>query len=211
MGGVAERIRGQEHRPSAFKQMGGRWDARKNVARFFGAVARKRPYPMERMFYRWDIRQRKKRGLKVGKTKRGKGTKLMVLVDGRGTPLGLHVDSASPSEMKLALPTIKTIKVTGGKPEQLIGDRGYDSNTVRTDLVKEGIEPIIPARGNNKKATHQDGRKLRKYRKRWIVERTNAWIQNFRRLVVRYERSADIYTGLIHMALALIVLRRVLG
>lgn len=113
--------------------------------------------------------------------------------------------------MKLALPTVKTIKVIGGKPEQLIGDRGYDSNAVRTDLVKEGIEPIIPARGNNKKATHQDGRKLRKYRKRWIVERTNAWIQNSRRLVVRYERSADIYTGLVHMALALIVLRRVLG
>lgn len=113
--------------------------------------------------------------------------------------------------MKLALPTIKTIKVAGRKPEQLIGDRGYDSNRVRKDLTQEGIEPIIPARENNKKATHQDGRKLRKYRKRWIVERTNAWIQNFRRLVVRYERSADIYTGLVHMALALIVLRRVLG
>lgn len=111
--------------------------------------------------------------------------------------------------MKLALPTIKTIKI--GRPEQLIGDRGYDSNALRADLVKEGIEPIIPARENNKKATHQDGRKLRKYRKRWIVERTNAWIQNFRRLLVRYERSACIYTGLIHMALSLIVLRRVLG
>ena len=135
----------------------------------------------------------------------------MVLVDGRGTPIGLHVDSASPSEMKLALPTIKTIKIAGCKPGQLIADKGYDSNAVRKDLVKEGIEPIIPARSNNKKATHQDGRKLRKYRKRWIVERTNAWIQNHRRLVVRYERSADIYTGLVHMACALIALRRVLG
>ena len=135
----------------------------------------------------------------------------MVLVDGQGTPLGVHVDSASPSEMKLALPTIKTIKVAGGKPEQLIGDRGYDSNTVRSDLIKKGIDPIIPARGNNTKATHQDGRKLRKYRKRWIVERTNAWLQNFRRLVVRYEHSADIFTGLVHIACALIVLRRVLG
>jgi transposase len=113
--------------------------------------------------------------------------------------------------MKLALPTIKTVKVAGGKPEQLIADKGYDSNKVRAEIVGEGIEPIIPARGNNTKATHQDGRKLRKYRKRWIVERTNAWIQNYRRLVVRYERSADIYTGLIHMALSLIVLRRILG
>ena len=79
------------------------------------------------------------------------------------------------------------------------------------DLVKDGIDPIIPARGNNKKATHQDGRKLRKYRKRWIVERANAWLQNFRRLAVRHERSADIHTGLVHIACALMVLRRVLG
>ncbi|MBK8201484.1 MAG: transposase [Bdellovibrionales bacterium] len=50
-----------------------------------------------------------------------------------------------------------------------------------------GVEPIIPARRNNKKATHQDGRKLRRYRRRWIVERTNAWLQNFRPLVVHYE------------------------
>ena len=142
-----------------------------------------------------------KKGPKVGKTKRGKGTKLMVLVDGAGTPVGRHVDSASPSEMKLALPTIKTIKVVNRLPKELIADKGYDSNKVRSDLVDLGIEPIIPARENNKKATHQDGRKLRKYRRRWIVERTNAWIQNYRRLVVRYERSADIYTDLVHMAL----------
>ena len=135
----------------------------------------------------------------------------MVLVDGTGTPLGLHVDSASRSEMKLALPTVKTIQIKNAKPERLIGDRGYDSNKVRADLVRVGIEPIIPARRRNRNSTHQDGRKLRRYRKRWVVERTNAWLQNYRRLVVRYERSVTIYTGLIHMACALITLRRVLG
>jgi transposase len=78
-------------------------------------------------------------------------------------------------------------------------------------LVKRGIEPIIPARANNWRATHQDGRKLRRYRRRWIIERTNAWLQNFRRLTVRYERSTMIYTALIHLACALITLKRVLG
>lgn len=124
------------------------------------------------------------------------------------------MDSASPSEVKLLLPTIETIKIPGNeskKPEKVIGDKGYDSNKARQTLEDRGIEPIIPARKNNKKATHQDGRKLRRYRNRWIVERTNAWLQNFRRLVVRYERRADIYTALVHMACALIVLRRVLG
>jgi transposase len=68
-------------------------------------------------------------------------------------------------------------------------DRGYNSNKVRTLVAKQDIEPIIPSRSNNQVATHQDGRKLQRYRHRWIVERTNAWLQNFRCLTVRYERS----------------------
>ena len=152
----------------------------------------------------------------VGKTKSGKGTKLMVLADGAGTPLGVHLEKASPSEVKLVEATLDSVKVkTGkrkrGKPRRLIGDRGYDSNTVRALLVKRGIEPIIPARRNNTVATHQDGRKLRRYKRRWIIERSNSWLQTFRRLVVRYERSAKVYAALVHMACALITLKRVLG
>jgi len=152
----------------------------------------------------------------VGKTKSGKGTKLMVLADGSGTPLGIHVEKASPAEVKLAEATldnviVKTGKRKRGKPKRLIADRAYDSNELRALLVRRGIEPIIPARDNNKVATHQDGRKLRRYGHRWIIERTNSWLQNFRRLTVRYERSAKIFTALVHMACALITLKKVLG
>jgi len=154
----------------------------------------------------------------VGKTKRGKGTKWMVLVDGAGTPLGAHLDSASPSEVKLLEPTLETVSVGGSKrrrtrrrcPARLILDRGYDSNRLRAALSGRGIEPIVPARGNNRRATHQDRRKLRRYRHRWKVERTIAWLGNYRRLVVRYERRIDIYMGFFHLACALITLRRVL-
>jgi transposase len=97
------------------------------------------------------------------------------------------------------------------KPKRLIADRGYDSNKVRALLVKRDIEPIIPARRNNRVATHQDGRKLRRYKRRWIIERTNSWLQTFRRLVVRYERSSTIFTALVHLACALTTLKRVLG
>ena len=93
----------------------------------------------------------------------------------------------------------------------LIADRGYDSNAVRVLLVKRDLEPIIPARSNNRVATHQGGRKLRRYKHRWIVERTNAWLQNFRRWVVRYERAAKNFTALMHLACALTTLKRVLG
>jgi transposase len=135
----------------------------------------------------------------------------MVLVDGKGTPIGIHVDSANPSEVKLLLPTLSTLNLKTGQMKRLIADKSYDSNAIRKMLKDRGIEPIIPARRNNRKATNQDGRKLRRYRRRWIVERTTAWLQNFRRLVVRYERSVTIYIALVHMACALIVLKRVLG
>jgi len=96
------------------------------------------------------------------------------------------------------------------RPERLIADRGYDSNPLRARLAQLGIEPIIPARRNHTRAIHQDGRKLRRYRLRWIVERTFAWLGHFRRLVVRYERLITTYAGFFHIACALLTLRRVL-
>ena len=140
----------------------------------------------------------------------------MVLADGAGTPLGVHVEKASPSEVTLVEPTLKNGRIGGRRakrrrPERLIADRGYDSNAVRALLVKRDIEPIIPKRRNNRKATHQDGRKLRRYKRRWIIERTNSWLQNFRRLVVRYERKAKNFEALVHLACALVALRRVSG
>jgi transposase len=140
----------------------------------------------------------------------------MVVADGAGTPLGIPVEKASPAEGKLLEPTLKNGRIgrrraKRRKPKRLIADRGYDSNAVRVLLVKCDIEPIIPARSNHRVATHQDGRKLRRDKRRWIIERTNAWLQNFRRLVVRYERSAKNVTGLVHLACALTTLKRVLG
>jgi transposase len=166
------------------------------------------------VLHRRHVHPGKKRGPLVGKTKSGKGTKLMVLADGAGTPLGVHLEAASPSEVRLVEATLDSVKVKvgkreRGKPKRLIGDRGYDSNPVRALLAKRGIEPIIPARSNNKVATHQDGRKLRRYKRRWIIERSNSWLQTFRRLVVRYERSEKIYAALVHMACALITLKRI--
>lgn len=153
----------------------------------------------------------------MGKTKRGKGTKLMVLADGQGTPLGVCVEKTSPSEVKLLERTLDSVKVKRRrgerrrphKPARLIADRGYDSNPARALLVKREIEPIIPRRKNNRVATHQDGRKLRRYKRRWIIERTNSWLQNFRRLVARYERKVKNFEALVHMACALVALKRV--
>jgi transposase len=167
---------------------------------------------------RWVVRTGEKRGLLVGKTKRGKGTKLMVLVDGQGTPLGAHLDSASPAEVKLLETTLATVRVARAhhpgrrrnRPDRLILDRGYDSNKLRRRLAGRGIEPIIPATSNHPNATHQDGRKLRRYRRRWIVERTLSWLFMFRRVLVRFDRKVTSYAGFFHLACALLTLRTVL-
>jgi transposase len=162
------------------------------------------------MFHRWHVCHGQKRGPFVGPTKRGKGTKLMVLADGAGTPIGVGLASASPAEVTLAESLLATSPL-GRLPDRLIGDRGYDSNRLRERLAERGIEPIIPARSLNRRSTHQDGRKLRRYRRRWTIERTNAWLQNFRRLVVRYERKVLLFLALVHMACAMITLKRILG
>lgn len=95
------------------------------------------------------------------------------------------------------------------QPERLIYDRAADSDPLRTRLQEErGIELICPHRKNRKKKATQDGRKLRRYKRRWIVERTFAWFGNFRRLVVRYERKLSVYKAFFHLACVILTLRQ---
>jgi transposase len=164
--------------------------------------------------HRRKLRAGEKRGSAVGKTKRGKGTKWMVVVDGQGVPLGSHLDSASPAEVTLVDRTLANVRVPrkrGGwpktRPQRLIADRGYDSDPLRAGLGARSIELIAPHRSNRVRPPTQDGRALRRYRKRWKMERTFAWLGNFRRLVVRWERDLVVYRGFFHLACAFIVLR----
>jgi transposase len=158
-----------------------------------------------RNFYRRDVRARKKRGLGVGKTKRGKGTKVVVVADGEGLPVGLHVCSASPHEATLAE---TTVAAAHGRPKRLIGDRAYDSDPLRERLARLGIELIAPHRRGRIKPPTQDGRPLRRYRRRWKVERLFAWLNNYRRLVVRWEHHPNIYRAFLLVAFIMILAKR---
>ena len=142
----------------------------------------------------------------------------MVVVDGRGVPLGIRLYSASPSEGRLAEETLAMIRVgrrhRGGRPRQkparVIADKGYDSDALRERLRRRGMTLIAPHRSNRCRTAPQDGRVLRRYRKRWIVERSIAWLGNYRRLVVRYDRSLTVYQAFVHVPCLMIVLRKVL-
>jgi transposase len=144
----------------------------------------------------------------VGKTKRGKGTKIMAFSDGSSSPLALHAESASPHEVSLVEATLASAFLKE-KPEHLIADKAYDSDPLDESLLEQGIEMIAPHRKNRKKKT-QDGRKLRRYRSRWKIERLFAWLQNFRRLVVRYEYKDQNFLGMAQLGCIVILPRKCL-
>ncbi len=145
----------------------------------------------------------------MGPTKRGKGTKLMVVADAAGLPLAAHTTSASPAEVTLVRAALET-RFVAQKPPRLIGDKAYDSDPLDASLAKQGIEMIAPHRRGRKKPATQDGRVLRRYRRRWKVERLNTWLQNFRRILTRHEYHAENYLGFVHLGCIKILLRQYL-
>ncbi|MCE9608559.1 MAG: transposase [Planctomycetia bacterium] len=131
----------------------------------------------------------------------------MLLVDGTGLPLSIDVDSARPGEVTLIEPLLEQA-VVARLPKRLIYDRAADSDPLRARLADRGVELICPHRRGRKRPATQDGRPLRRYRKRWIVERTIGWLKAFRRLVTRYEFYAFLFHGFAKLACLMIVLRR---
>jgi transposase len=142
----------------------------------------------------------------VGKTKRGKGTKLMAVADGTDFPVAISVGSASPHEVKLVEKTLED-RLVDEKPERLIGDRAYDSDPLDEKLAEQGILLIAPHKSNRKKPKTQDGRELRRYRRRWKVERLFVWLQNYHRILVRYERFLENYLAFVNLACIVIFVR----
>ena len=130
----------------------------------------------------------------------------MAIADGAGLPLAAWTTSASPAEVTLVEQTIDA-SFYPWIYERLIGDKAYDSDGLDERLWEErGIELISPNRRNRKVRT-QDGRPLRRYKRRWKMERLFAWLQNFRRLVTRYERHAENFQGFVHLGCMVILLR----
>jgi len=117
------------------------------------------------------------------------------------------IESGQRNEQKLVVGTLKRSFLRKQLPKILIGDKAYDSDPLDAELAAMGIEMISPHHPRRRRKT-QDGRKLRRYKRRWKVERLFAWIFRFRRLVTRYEEKAENYLGLLQLACAQILWRR---
>lgn len=161
-----------------------------------------------------DLRSREKKGAGIGNTRKGKGTKPKALVHGHGIPLGVLLSPANLAESQLAEATVATVAAPRPgpgrpqqKPERIIADRGYDSRALWERFKARGIQLIVP-HISTRKHRYQDGRCLRRYKRRWIIERTSAWLHAFRRLVTRDDNKLENYSALVHVACMLIALRQ---
>jgi transposase len=125
-------------------------------------------------------------------------------------PIGLAVDGANRNDFKLVKETLASIPVErpdagGDQPQGLCLDKGYDYDEVR-DLAKEfGYTAHIRSRGEEAQALK---RRARFKARRWVVERTHSWLNRFRRILIRWEKKAENYLGLLHFACAIIAYRR---
>lgn len=129
----------------------------------------------------------------------------MAIADSHGLPIAVRVTSASPNESTLVEATLAQRHIAA-LPERMIGDKAYDSDRLDERLRQEqGIELIAPNR--RKRRRTQDGRPLRRYLRRWKVERLFAWLKNYRRLTSRWERHVVNFLGMVQLGCMLILLR----
>jgi hypothetical protein len=138
-------------------------------------------------------------------------------VDGGGRRTGYssgrHITSASPPEVRPAEETLGTIKMPRQgrgrpktRPKWLIGAKAHVSDKLRTSLGGRSIRLLVPYRGNRRgKRTSPEVEES--YQHHWKIERTFAWLGNFRRLIVRYERLVVVYSGFFHLAFTIIAFR----
>ncbi len=93
------------------------------------------------------------------------------------------------------------------RPDAVLADRGYDAEHLRESLRERGIEPRIVRRRRPGEGRTRDPQ----VPERWTIERTNAWLHNYRRISTRWERRPELYLALVHLACSLIICRRLEG
>jgi transposase len=149
----------------------------------------------------------KRGGGSVGKCRAGNATKVMALADGQGLPLTVIIADGSRHDVALVDRTLDQLdrRLLSCR---LIADRAFDSAPLQQRLLDErGVELIAPARRTSR-SRRPDRRKLRRYRRRWKVERLFAWLKRFRRLAIRYERKADNFLGFLRLGCVVVLTRR---
>ena len=150
-------------------------------------------------------------GVKTGRnpTDRGKsGVKRSLLTDGRGVPLGPVIDGANRNDHKLMRQTLAAIPVrrpkpTRRQPQHLCLDKGFDYDEPRALAEAFGFTLHLRSRGEEAWAKRHARAKAR----RWVVERTHAWLNRFRSILIRWAKKPANYLALLHFVFGIICWR----
>jgi transposase len=127
------------------------------------------------------------------------------LTDAAGAPLVVQLTAANRHDASTLLPLVLEIPAVAGKPgrpkqkpETLVADKAFDCQALRDVLRWLGIKPQIPRRGHSEQGLGEF---------RWFIERTISWLHQFRRLRIRWERSAEVHQAFLSLAAAVICFR----
>jgi len=135
------------------------------------------------------------------------GSKHHLLVDATGIPLAYTLTGGNRNDVTQLIPLLERVPAVAGlvgrprrRPEVVVGDRGYDHDKHRRLVRKLGVRPVIARR----KTEHGSGLGA----VRWVVERTFAHLHQFKRLLVRYERRAEMHEAMLALGCCLVCHRR---
>ncbi len=129
-------------------------------------------------------------------------------MDGDRTPLGVVIAPANENEVTHVERLVESSVIPLPEKVRLLYDGAADSDPLRERLAKRGIDLICPHRKNRTRPATQDGRTLRRRRHRWKIERTNAWLQNYGRIIVRKDRLGPLFLGWTQLACLFTILKR---
>ena len=135
------------------------------------------------------------------------GSKHHLLVDATGIPLAWKLTGGNRNDITQLIPLVEAVPAVRGqvgrprrRPERVTADRAYDHRPQRRELRRRGIKPEIARR----QTEHGSG--LGRYR--WVVERTFAWLHQFKRLLVRYDRRGEIHEAFLALGCCIVCFRR---
>jgi putative transposase len=130
-----------------------------------------------------------------------------LLVDARGVPLSLIVKGANVHDVKLLAATLdqKVIQQPAAEEKpHLCADAGYKGEPAQQEVIERGYQPCIKQRREEAEEKKRDPNKKAR---RWVVERTHSWLNRFRKILVRFEKTDLAYLGLLQLACAMICWR----
>ena len=209
MGGLAEALPTLSNLSSMVSEMEQQRQAQASVGSGYDGVSSTKAHRRDRSLHRRQLSIsgcRLKRD--VGKCRAGNATKLMAVADSMGLPIAVRIADGSRHDVSMVEETLDEV-VTDNLPNKLIGDKAFDSAKLAQMLCDQRFVELIAPKRKGTYRRKQDGRSLRRYKRRWKVERLFAWLKRYRRIAMRWEFKAINYLGFVQLAASLIVLKTI--